>query len=735
MSATQACSTVLLVLCSTPSSGNAEYFVEAINYGAKDCSFCHISATGGDALNERGAWLVQERKKRGTETVSIAWLANRETLEELNTQKSSEESFSSPLNPVPDEDVNILPNDPADYTTNSGDWPSYNGDLHATKYSVLDRINTSTVADLKIAWIWESTSDVGASSPRQRRSAPDLFKGSPIVAGGRMFVRTRYSAVAAINPSTGGTLWEFDLNKQEGPRPPMFGFTTRGLGYYQHEKGDRVILVTSDGWLIALNAATGQPIEDFGTKGQVNLQEGMRRYLSNRLASWSYAPLVCNGMIIIGSQTQDELINRRRGKDWNKNLPIGDVRGFDVITGEQRWVFETVPQGEAFGSDTWGEESWKWMGNTNVWSSMSCDPKLGYVYLPVTAPTHHMYGGHRPGDNLFGTSLVALDVITGERKWHFQIVHHDVWDYDLPAAPVLAHAIQNGRRVDVVIQVTKTGFAFVFERKTGEPIWPIEEREVPQSTLEGERTSPTQPFPTWPPPFEMQGITEEDLNDLTPEIHEQAKAMMAKASYGPLFTPAGLGITVILPGVGGGANWGGATFDPESRFLYVPSRRMPHFANAIPTGDDPHGIRYRVEWMGINLNIQRLPIVKPPWSSITAYTLDTGKIVFQVPNGAGPKTHALLNGLELPDLGNIQEAPGLLVSADLIFHGSPKGWHDSQLVARSKHTGEQIWEHDMPGIFAGAHPITYKVGKEQFVAIGTGSVIQPARIVAFKLEP
>ena len=728
------CCIVLAVLYSLDSRGNAEYFVEAIRYGAKDCSFCHTSATGGDALNERGAWLIEEQKKRNTETVLIEWLASRETPIEFEPNESSELTVANPTDPDTADKVNLLPNGPVDYTTNSGDWPSYNGDLHATKYSVLDRINAGTIADLKIAWVWESTSDVGASSPRRRRSAPDLFKGSPIVAGGRMFVRTRYSAVAAINPASGDTLWEFDLNKQEGPRPPMFGFTTRGLGYYQHEKGDRVILVTSDGWLIALDAVTGQPIEDFGNKGQVDLREGMRRYLSNRLASWSYAPLVCNGMVIVGSQTQDELY-RRGGKDWNKNLPVGDVRGFDVITGEQRWVFETVPQGEAFGSDTWGEDSWKWMGNTNVWSSISCDPDLGFVYLPVTAPSHHMYGGHRPGDNLFGTSLVALDVITGQRKWHFQIVHHDVWDYDLPAAPVLAHAIQDGKRVDVVIQVTKTGFAFVFNRKTGEPIWPIEEREVPQSTLEGESTSPTQPFPTWPPPFEMQGITEEDLNDLTPEIKEQAKAMMAKANYGPLFSPIGREVTVILPGVGGGANWGGATFDPETRHLYVASRRWPMFATAIPAGADPSGIRYRMDWMSINLNVQGLPIVKPPWSSITAYSLDTGKIVFQIPNGAGPKDHELLQGLKLPDLGKIQEAPGLLVSADLIIHGSSKGWRESQLIARSKHTGEQVWEYDMPGSFAGAHPITYKVGDEQFVAVGTGSVVQPARIVAFKLEP
>ena len=360
--------------------------------------------------------------------------------------------------------------------------------------------------------------------------------------------------------------------------------------------GDRVLLVTSDGWLIALAPDTGKLHGGFGKEGRVDLTQGLRRRIDRRASTWNYAPAVCGDVVVIGNQTID---NSHQRPNWRANVPLGDVRGFDVNTGKQMWVFQTVPQAGEFGNDTWGEESWRWMGNTNVWSMMSCDAALGHVYLPVTAPTSHFYGGLRPGDNLFGTSVVALNAATGKRVWHFQTVHHDIWDYDLPAAPVVVDLVQNGKQVRAVVQVSKVGFLYVFDRVTGTPLWPIEERPVPKSDLEGEQASPTQPFPTWPPPFELQGVRENDLIDFTPKLRERALKRLADVRIGPLFLPPSEQGSLVVPGWGGGANWGGAAFDPEARRLYLASRRMPLLLTA----------------RRINLKRPRLSLRGEPWRS------------------------------------------------------------------------------------------------------------------------
>ena len=417
--------------------------------------------------------------------------------------------------------------------------------------------------------------------------------------------------------------------------------------------------------------------------------------------------------------------------DWNQNLPLGDVRGFDPVTGEQMWVFKTVPQEGEVGVDTWGNESWRWMGNTNVWSTFSCDPELGLVYLPVTAPTNHMYGGDRPGDNLFGTSIVAVDMRSGERVWHYQVTHHDIWDYDLPAPPVVADIVVNGQPRKVVAQVTKVGFLFVLDRTNGEPIWPIEEREVPASKLEGEVAAATQPHPTKPPPFEMQGLTFEDLNDLTPEIHARSKALVKDFDFGPLYTPISLRRTVLLPGIGGGANWPGAAFDPIERRLYVSSRREPTVARAVPVDKERWGIPYREDWGFPKIN--SLPFIKPPWSSITAYDMDEGEIAWQIPNGEGPKQHPLLASVkdELPDLGSLNANPGILVLPELLIMGH--AGQPSTLKALDKATGEKIWSVELNGYFQSPHPISYMHKGIQYIAIGTGLTFQPSRISAFRL--
>ncbi len=710
-----------------PAGANPEFLAPAMKYGARDCAFCHVTASGGEGHSERGLWLIAERERRGAEKIDVAWLAARDALVSRSPPFVSKRMAVAPL-PA----LGPLPEDrrrPFDYTTSHGDWPAYGGDLGGRKYAPLNQLAPDNLDQLRIAWVWEAFDNHRYGGKDGK--TPDGFKATPLMVGGRLFVRTAFSAVAAVDALTGETLWTFDPGTGDGPRPPMFGFSTRGLGYHRDEDGGRILLATSDGWLIALSPATGKPLANFGKDGRVDLATGLRRPIDRRASSWSYAPAVCGDVVVVGNQASDTSHVSRRD-DWRENVPLGDVRGFDAKTGRQLWAFKTVPQAGEFGNETWGDDSWQWMGNTNVWSMMSCDADLGHVYLPVTAPTSHFYGGLRPGDNLFATSLVAVDIRTGKRVWHFQTVHHDIWDYDLPAAPVVADLVMDGRPVKAVAQVSKVGFLYVFDRVTGKPLWPIEERPVPASDLDGERASPTQPFPTWPPPFEMQGATEDDLIDFTPELRQRALEKVSRLRLGGLFLPASRQGSLIVPGWGGGANWGGAAFDPETRMLYVGSRRMPLAIFAQEVDAKRFGYPYRIRPSGIDIG--GLPVVKPPWSSITAYRLDTGEIAWKAANGRGPQGHPLLQGLDLPDLGVPGNAPGLLVTGQLIFHGHRSGWQrPSSLRVLDKATGSLLWQHAVLGTHLSAPPMTYMAGGRQFVVLATGAGTEPARLTAFRL--
>ena len=711
-----------------PAMASPDLLVPALEYGAKDCSYCHLTPQGGEAHNERGLWLVAERERRGVEKVDVAWLAVRDKRVARTEPQSGGQAQVAELPPI-----KALPSDrkrPLDYTTDHGDWPAYGGGLRAQKYSPLDQVSRDNVDELAVAWVWEAFDNhryTGLLNRFNRRKTPDGFKATPLMVAGRLIVRTAFSAVAAIDPITGQTLWTYDPGTGDGPRPPVFGFSTRGLAYHRGDDGDRVLLVTSDGWLIALSAETGEPLPGFGEEGRVDLTTGLRRPLSRRANTWNYAPALCGDVVVLGNQTHD---GSHMLRNWRDNVPLGDVRGFDVGTGRQVWAFKTIPQAGEFGNDTWGEESWKWMGNTNVWSMMSCDPELGIVYLPVSAPSSHFYGGLRPGDNLFGTSVVALDARTGQRKWHFQTVHHDIWDYDLPAAPVVADIVMNGKPIKALAQVSKVGFLYVFDRVTGEPLWPIEERPVPKSMLDGEQAAATQPFPTWPPPFEMQGLEEDDLIDFTPELRSRAQKELEGIRTGGVFLPPSTQGSLAVPGWGGGANWGGAAFDPEARVLYVASRREPLLMTARPTPNSRNGQPYRIRPTGVDMD--GIPVVKPPWSSITAYRLDTGEVAWKVANGRGPKEHPLLKDLNLPDLGDRWNAPGLLVTRHLIFHGH-RSDGGTTLRALDKTTGALVWEHPLLGTHQDAPPMAYMAGSKQFVVIATGAGVQPARLTAFRL--
>ncbi len=408
--------------------------------------------------------------------------------------------------------------------------------------------------------------------------------------------------------------------------------------------GRRIFLATGDAYLIALDAATGRPVETFGERGRVDLTKGLRRPVERFVYGVNSPTLVIGDVVVVGSFVSDGWLMR-------EGAP-GDVRAFDARSGRLLWTFHTVPQEGEPGRETWLEESWRAAGSTNVWTWMSADEQLGYVYLPVSTPTNDHHGGDRPGDNLYAESIVCLEARTGRRVWHFQVVHHGIWDYDLPAAPVLADLMVNGRKVPALAQVTKQAFVFVLDRRTGAPIWPIEERPVPSSRVPGERAAPTQPFPTRPAPFDRQGLGPDDLLDFTPALHAEAEALVANVDHGPLYTPPSEKGTIQLPGFLGGASWAGAALDPETGTLFVPSVTIPNTVTIAPPESPASDMRYVTRPSRPTPEGPRgLPLVKPPYGRITAIDLNTGEHRWMVPHGTGPRDHPALEGLKLPPLG------------------------------------------------------------------------------------
>ena len=485
-----------------------------------------------------------------------------------------------------------------------GEWRSYAGDSGSTKYSPLDQITAGNFGDLEVLWHWQSvdshlvhstpggdslvaadtlfdilqaeepdlwTAFDGVNRTRTRPSIRSLV-ATPLMVDGVLYLSTPLYRAAAIDARTGETLWVHDPRAYESGNPAIAQWRHRGVAYWENDGDARIVWATGDGFLIAVDAKTGIPAPDFGDNGRVDLMDGVpratrgERDILNLLPLSSQSPpLVIRDTIIVGSTINDRTITRE--------ATPGFARAYDVRTGQHRWDFHTVPQSaDEFGSDTWLDESWRYSGNTNIWSMMSGDEELGWVYLPIGTPTNDYYGGHRLGDNLFAESIVAVDVETGQRQWHFQTIHHGLWDYDLPAAPNLLDITVDGREIKAVAQVSKQGFVYVFDRITGEPVWPIEELPVATDTdLEGEILSPTQPFPTRPAAFEYQGTSIDDLVDFTPEIRQMAIDAVQGFRLGPLYTPQTLRGTIMRPPVGGGASWSGAAVDPETGYLYVPS--------------------------------------------------------------------------------------------------------------------------------------------------------------------
>lgn len=593
----------------------------------------------------------------------------------------------------------------------TAEWRFYGGDPGHTKYSPLDQITKDNVGQLKIAWTWTSVDEtLRAENPvigNGRRFRTYAHEVTPLLVDGVLYTTTNLGQVAAIEPTTGETLWSYDPGLYLDGRPAVHGFLTRGLTYWSDGEESRLFYAGGRTFLVSINPKTGEPDASFGSNGRVNLTRGLGRTIDPSQYAVSSPPVVAGTTIVVGSAMTEGT--------GRQEAPPGHVRGYDVRTGEMKWIFHTIPQPGEYGHETWGNESWKRAGGANVWSNMSVDPELGYVYLPVGSPVTDYYGGHRPGDNLFANSLVCLDAETGERVWHFQFVHHAVWDYDLPAAPNLIDITVDGRDIKAVAQITKQGFTFVFDRATGEPVWPIEERAVPQSTVAGEQTSPTQPYPTKPPLYLTNGALETDLIDFTEELRAEALETYAQHTAGPLYTPPALGGNIVRPGWSGGANWWGAAFDPETARLYVPS--WAHFSFVVMEPGDASSdmtIRPRVS----NLpGPQGLPLFKPPYSQLVALDMNAGSRVWGVPLGDGPRRHDALRGLDLPPLGNYEKSGGPLLTKTLLFIG--QGIESKSLRVFDKDTGYEVFELELPARSSSA-PITYMAAGTQYIVLAIG---------------
>ena len=640
-----------------------------------------------------------------------------------------------------------------------GEWRSYGGDTGSTKYSPLDQITAENFSDLEVAWHWKTedthltiSTDTGSSlvqadvlfdlleqaEPDRWVTRPRISRliATPLMADGILYLSTPLYRAVAIDARAGETLWVYDPRAYESGTPAEVPWSHRGVAYWEQDGDARIVWATGDGYLIAVDAKTGLPAADFGEDGRVDLTVGLpraprgQRDVQNLLQLSSHSPpMVVRDTVIVGSTIKDITITREATPGW--------VRAYDVRTGQHKWDFHTVPQSaDEFGADTWLDEAWRYSGNTNVWSLMSADAELGLVYLPIGTPTSDYYGGHRLGDNLFAESLVAVDVETGQRQWHFQMVHHGLWDYDNPAAPNLMDITVNGRPVKAVAQVTKQGFVYAFDRVTGEPIWPIEERPVPTDTdLEGEVPSRTQPFPTKPAPFEYQGTSIDDLVDFTPEVRRMALAAVDGLRLGPLYTPNTLRGTIMRPSITGGANWSGAALDPETGHLYVTSRNadsVMKYRAAEP--GEPATLRYvlRRDVRGPQMP-RGLPLWKPPYSRVTAIDMNSGDHAWMTPLGNGDRyrNNPMLRDLDLPPLGGDGRGAPLLTKTLLIIPVSAGGSDGGpRLVAYDKASGAEVASIDLPGGALGA-PMTYLIDDVQHIALTVGGDV--AGLVAFRL--
>jgi quinoprotein glucose dehydrogenase len=622
-----------------------------------------------------------------------------------------------------------------------GEWPAYGGTYAAARYSPLTQITRDNAKNLRVAWRWKSP-DMAIKAAKPEVGPSRANESTPLMVGGVLYTSTSLSQVAAIDAVTGETKWVFDPKVYENGLgiPANDGWLHRGVAYWKNGDDERIIMLTAFAQMIALDAKTGQPVKSFGTDGRIDLAQGLRRPVDREYYTMSSPAVVVRNVIVVGSSVMDW---------WGRRpSPPGDVRGFDAFTGRLLWTFHTVAQGEEPGVETWEKESWKEAGNANVWAPMSADEELGYVYLPVSTPTNDYYGGHRPGDGLYGESLVCLDAATGKKVWHYQLVHHGLWDYDLPAAPNLIDITVDGKRIKAVAQVTKQAFLYVFDRVTGKPVWPIEEQPVPASSVPGERASKTQPFPSKPAPIDIQGVREDDLIDFTPELRKEAMDIIGKYDYGPLFTPPSERGTIQVPGVAGGGNWAGAAIDPETGMLYVGTYRLPF----VVTVRKPNSGESTYDFIGEFRYLpgpRGVPLLKPPFGSMLAIDMNSGEHRFRLPVGHGeiiPSLRALGVSAQLgfPTRSWALLTKNVMIVVQSGYYSTPRlnlalrrriadlNNFDPKLWVYDKADGAMLAEIDLPANAVGA-PITYMAGGKQFIAFPTGGGPLTEELIAVAL--
>jgi glucose dehydrogenase/cytochrome c553 len=619
-----------------------------------------------------------------------------------------------------------------------GEWVTWGGDPGNTRYSALNQINAGNVGQMEIAWRWKASDVDGRADPN--------WKATPIVVDGVMYAPHGGTRVSAIDPGTGATIWTYEPDPYRAESTRTFSGSSRAVSYWTDGKAKRILHNSIDGRLLSIDAVTGKADPAFGVNGQVDLNKELLPPDDPRSGQQqdinSTAPGIVVGDVIVVQVIGDDTTARKGGTP-------GYIRGYDVRTGKRLWTFHTIPRPGEFGNDTWENDSWKDFGAASVWSMMSADPELGMVYLPVESSTNNFWGGDKPGDGLFGESIVALDARTGKRVWHFQILHHGVWDYDLPAAPILHDINKDGKTIKAITVLTKQGMNFVFDRKTGEPVWPIEERPVPTAmAAPGEKLSPTQPFPTKPAPYSRLGYHEEDLIDFTPALRAEALKILESYTKGPMYTPPTLITetnkgTIVYPNFGGGSNWNGGAADLETNTLFVPTRNTYMSVGLRPA--DPTKTDWQYTTGGGGATPMRLPnglpINKPPWALVTATDMNKGEHIWSRAIGGAPESIrrnpaiAELN-LDFDNMGQISVRPSPMVTKSLLFlaesaniGGDPGG---PMFRAYDKKTGKVVHEFKLPGKTSGA-PMTYSHDGRQYIAVALSARDEPAELVVLSL--
>jgi len=723
----------------------------------QECSVCHgrvlEGAEGGPALSG-GAFIESWRGRSLTEFIALtqrtmpvtkpAGLSDTEyaNVVAFMLNRNAYASGQEKLTLGSDTLAGIVFSDPGDAVVEAlaaaqekdglmVEWLHHRGDPGSKNYSELDLINRDNAAQLQVAWRWRSDNFGPVTWPN--------LQTTPLMANGVLYATAGIRrAVVAIDATSGETLWMYRLDEgARGENAPRKG-PGRGVAYRRDGDQETIFVISPGYHLIALNAQDGRPLASFDNDGIVDLKANLDQNLDLETApiGASSPPIVVGDVVIVGTAFP------AGGAPPTKEMPVGNVTGYDAVTGERLWIFHTIPQPGEPGHETWLDDSWTYTGNVGVWAPMSADPELGLVYLPTEAPTGDYYGGHRPGDNLYAQSLVCLDAKTGARVWHYQTVHHPIWDYDLPAPPVLIDLEVDGVAIPAVAQITKQGTTFVFDRRNGQPVWPIVETPFPGSDVPGEKTAPTQPIPSLPESFMPNGVTIDSLNDLTPEIFAEAKRIASRYTLGPMFTPATIysdtnGGTLMTPSGGGGANWQGAVADPESGIMYVSSAATLGVLGMITDPD-----RSNMQYVQRREQVEGpfgLPLLKPPWGRITAIDLNTGKVLWFIPNGPTPEwvtNHEKLVDVDLPQTGH-EERAGLLVTRSLLFAGEGAGLYamaggGSMFRAHDKKTGEVLAEIDLGANQSGV-PMTYAVNGKQYIVVAAGAPNRGGELIALAL--